>query len=331
MNTFHNLKSFLLEATKFLSLVISGSYILYIILIRTLFFLIQDSATLNKTFVEMPDLRFGLINTFLFLSIGWMVSFYQRKLKLKNPLKLLRHELILLILSSFIFSYYFLNNFNLLSNSSNLLITSIAILYLTFLTQIVEFYKSYTMEDARKLGSMIKESLRLKHAFDLSKNLLALSFVVLLIAYNMLISLAYVNQKKDFENTFKSSLFITKVSPNTTTYAYTVKLEGYNFGEIPDKKYKLISSYGPVITNTWSSNKIEFVIPLHWKEGGVDLWIEKPNRYNEDKIVLSNIVNIQLLNRWDFFPTENDPLQNRIYKRAIKTLFLDYWNSIFSK
>lgn len=139
-----------------------------------------------------------------------------------------------------------------------------------------------------------------------------------------------LNRYADYQRRLRENLTIMSVDPSTTTLAQKVRLKGYNFGWRVNKKDRLMSNYGKVFVDEWKGEELIFTIPLHWKEGTVNLWIEKnKDDQLEGKLIKSNVVRLKVLSRWDFFPAEEelrnkDPLSylKRAVKKIRRTLFL---------
>ena len=133
-----------------------------------------------------------------------------------------------------------------------------------------------------------------------------------------------LNRYSDYQRSLRENLTIMSVVPAMTTLAQKVRLEGYNFGWKVNKGDKLMSNYGKVVVDEWKGEELIFIVPLHWKEGIVRLWIERnKDDLPEGELIKSNVVRLKILSRWDFFPAEEelrnkDPLS--YFKRAVKKI-----------
>ena len=157
----------------------------------------------------------------------------------------------------------------------------------------------------------------------------AIGFVIIslftIIVILVVVFLAWqLNRYTDYQRKLRENLTIMSVVPATTTLAQKVRLEGYNFGWKVNKGDKLMSNYGKVVVDEWKGEELIFIVPLHWKEGIVRLWIERnKDDLPEGELIKSNVVRLKILSRWDFFPAEEE-LRNKdpisYLKRAIKKI-----------
>lgn len=150
-----------------------------------------------------------------------------------------------------------------------------------------------------------------------------ISVVAVIIFVTTFISLQVKNYL-DYNRKLRENLTIMQVRPTNTTIGEKVVMEGYNFGWRFSKNDELMSEYGPIIVELWKDNEITFIVPLHWKEGMVDVWIERIKGSLPDApIIKSNKVGLNILNRWSFYPEENELESKSIvsyFSRGIKRL-----------
>lgn len=165
-----------------------------------------------------------------------------------------------------------------------------------------------------------------KHFFHKGKKFTAFLGAFLIIIFIGVQYFLILNNQ--YENTLKSRLFITDVTPQTTTLGITQKVKGYNFGWMLDSRDRLMSEYGPIDIQLWTNEQITFIVPLHWKEGKVNLWITKYEAdKNPDVKKISNKVLLTVESRWSYFPTKEE-LQSKTllsyFTRTIKKLKRTY-------
>jgi hypothetical protein len=90
---------------------------------------------------------------------------------------------------------------------------------------------------------------------------------------------------------------IYTIEPRIVYRSTRIIMRGYNLGWKPDDlALKLNSTYGEVEKDFWSDSKIIFTVPLHWKDGEVELWVEKPIEWDGKNIIAkSKIYTIRLI------------------------------------
>ena len=232
----------------------------------------------------------------------------------------------------FLYSVWILKNLSSFGQYKFILIIFLAFIWFLF-SYLVKAYKLIKL--LRKLIRKISEKKEylIKAIYFFCKlikaiviGLVVVSFIAIIVAF-----LAWqLNRYADYQRKLRENLTIMSVVPVKTTLAQKVKLQGYNFGWRVNKKDKLMSNYGPVLVDEWKGEELIFIVPLHWKEGKVKLWIEKnKDDIPEEKLIKSNVVRLKVLSRWDFFPAEEelrnkDPLSylKRAVKKIRRTLFL---------
>lgn len=127
----------------------------------------------------------------------------------------------------------------------------------------------------------------------------------------------------NYQKSLRDNLTIMKIAPTKTTLAEKIIINGYNFGWKLINQDRLVSTYGPVIVELWTDKQITFVVPLHWKEGFIELWVEKMKDTSKDaRLLKSNKVKLQIMSRWYYYPKESDFRSNPFYT---------YWNRIVKK
>ncbi len=328
----------ILELVKFLSAFLSLLYIVYAIIFRTVYFLLPTNPDIDRNSFEMSDMKFNLVFIFIVLGISWFISYRQKKLSVINPFKLDKEELLALFITSLLLAYFFTRSFSILSSANNNITTGVfTVFFLFFLTQIIEFYNYYYPElhintFKQYLSNIFnKQNFTFLRSNNLSSSLPFVTIVIVLGGYSVFSSLMVLHKSKQYQNVLKESLFIVRVAPPKTTLAYNVQLQGYNFGKVPDQRYKLFSTYGQVEIRSWTDSAIDFVVPLSWKVGDVELWIERPGMRDEKTMIGSNVVKLAVLDRWDFFPKQNESIFVKASKKLLRVTYLDFWNNYVSR
>lgn len=321
----------ILELIRLLFFFTSSLVILYTVVLRALYYLLPDATNARAKFLDV-DLWNNVLFALLFLGISWIISYRHKKLSVVNPLSVQREELFSLIISSIFLGYSFSQSFPLFAKFSTITIPVMSIILVFVLTQVVGLYKSFDFGELKTFRRDFLEALHASSDKQKTNTLILIAVIVILTCYSLIVSLYAAQKSNNFVQVVKDTLYIESITPAKTTYAYKVTLRGYNFGpEYDRKKQSLQSSYGTVMTTIWSEDKIEFVVPLQWKVGPVNLWIERVNRYDERKTILSNTVTLGVLNRWTFFPIATDVTQVRAMKRILRIAYLDYWNRFYPK
>ncbi|MCX6731163.1 MAG: hypothetical protein NTZ55_04925 [Candidatus Roizmanbacteria bacterium] len=86
------------------------------------------------------------------------------------------------------------------------------------------------------------------------------------------------------------------VEPKLVYPATKVLLFGSSFGSRIDERYRLMKDGVEVRPDYWEDHKIIFTIPLGWKTGIVNIWIERPIQWNGETIIeITKPVQIKLL------------------------------------
>ena len=164
---------------------------------------------------------------------------------------------------------------------------------------------------------------RLSEAFFyVSLSFLSILIITLISGFLILKSYQFAKKQKQI----KDSLSIIKIDPSTSTVEEKVILKGYNFGQRENVGDKLMSNYGKIDDiKLWINNQIEFVVPLHWKEGNVIIWIEKQKNDELSKLIISNSVELSLVSRWNYYPTLEDKENDRYFLIRLVKKFKRYF------
>lgn len=312
------------------------------------------------------DMKLLTSEAFILIGIGIFLKVRLKKMKLVLPLFQPSNLRAAYILSSIFLSYFFLNNVISLSKMWPILILFSTIFFFFYLPQVVEFYTTFNMAYFKNFILFYKNfsgvpgidlpafprfrwKISLKRdnyftmphlditwpAWKINWKRVFLNFIisttVFVIVTALTISIVIFISRSvfsylEFQRSQREKLLISEFIPRKVIYADEVTIEGYNFGFKANDKFRVQTSYGPVDTNLWTNEKIIFTAPLHWKEGPVNLWIERTAEdSSKSAVIRSNSKELTVLSRWDFYPEERDYeapglLYWRIFTKKIKEL-----------
>lgn len=336
---------FIVEVYKLVVLLLIGLFYGYFILINILTSLFPDLPLESLSLsISNSDLASFILITFALLLISVFLNIKQERFTWVSSISLSKSEQIVYLISSFFLGYFLIKNIAFYSEMSGklslLMMTVIALVLFFFLPQVVKLYSSLDFSYFIRLFIRSKEGilqLRVKKNwsrifYQLIISLFFLSsFIFIVISVTGFIALkanGYLLKQKKLRESFT----ITKIIPRKTTYAEKVDVYGYNFGWRQNEKYIMQTEYGPFVPSLWNDTKLSFTVPLHWKEGKVNLWLEKTAQESSQSALLqSNKVEMEILSRWDFFPEQSDYEQDfpkyliRIVKK-IKEMAILRWH-----
>lgn len=282
--------------------------ILFIIILGSLQNLIPNSYLLFfgdiDNFIDISD----LVILFLIITlIGWFIQIVSKQNKYTNVLLLSKREFLIFTTTSISISYFLKNQIYQYSSYVDTIFFIFFIGIFIILPQIINFLAVFRLNQLLKV---INEFRKTESLFFF------LNIIVVIIIFFLIGYLTF--RHRIYENKVRSLLYITNVDPSVTTVAERFTLEGYNFGWGTNNKYALMSPFGKVTTSLWTDNKIEVVIPLHWKEGRIALTIMKPFEDSRNRIIKSNTVYLTVRSRFDYYPEDKDPIWIKFIKRLKK-------------
>ncbi|MFA5770200.1 MAG: hypothetical protein WC894_01735 [Patescibacteria group bacterium] len=121
---------------------------------------------------------------------------------------------------------------------------------------------------------------------------------------------------------------IKNLKPKIVYYGSKVVLLGKGFGWGGEINTKFKNKEGNIDITLWNDTKVIFAIPLHWKEGDLDIWIQKPIEWDGKKIVIkSNLVKLHLISRDDGWGPEDDEYFEQLKHLDKETLELNGYKS----
>lgn len=110
--------------------------------------------------------------------------------------------------------------------------------------------------------------------------------------------------------------YIQKIEPKIVYPSTKFILYGRSFGSPSNNKTTLSSSKGPLVPDSLTDSKIYFTVPLSWKPGYVNIWVEKRTEYDGKKFTaVSKTFRVRVIPRGDSFT----PLDDLFFKE-LKTL-----------
>lgn len=309
------IKKYVLESISLLSYAYITIAIFAISLVFALKFIFPEVAFIEMLYSKTNNLYSIVTLIFSMGAVGWLAKFHIKEIKFISPLTLSSKEILSLSVISIFFGRFLLSKFSLLPFNAISLVLMTTFL-LTLITQILHQLEMINIKNYR---DYIQTTLLLIMKFRRFVSILIIIIVVL-------ISTLIINGKtktiNNYKNLVSQSLIITSIEPSKTTVAHNIALNGHNFGTIKTEYHRLMSTYGQAEAFSWTENKIEFTVPLEWKPGKVDLWIEKPISPDNNTTYQSNKISFQLLPRWDFYPVEGEGIIGRGYKKIVRLLFL---------
>lgn len=149
--------------------------------------------------------------------------------------------------------------------------------------------------------------------------------VALLLIHTSIIAIDYkVRAYKHYQIFLSRHPKIKDINPKIVYYSNMVVLNGREFGWKKNADIKLKYNNGNINTFLWTDTKIAFTVPLHWKEGDVNIWIEKPMEWDGENVILkSNVVKLNLISRDDGWGKEDDEYFEQLKHLDKETLKLN--------
>lgn len=166
------------------------------------------------------------------------------------------------------------------------------------------------------------------YAFSSTKNFIKtlLQFVIvtllLITVFHLYLNiLSYRNRQ--MKNPGTPKIEPTLVYPGTKVFLY-----GERFGDGKNDKYAVMRNGERVQVDYWEDHKIIFTVPLSWKPGEMNLWIEKPVEWNAQIIIeRTKPKSIKLLKVTGHFTPDDDLYFKEKKSWKKETLELNGYNS----
>ncbi len=317
MKYIYSLGQFIKEILKIIIFIINILFSGYFIsgtIYSTLFIELQfkEQIVSSMSNYELMLMLFGILGVLGILGFK----------KITKPV-LSKGELIIYLFSSYFLSYFIVKNFQFSGRLFVLLMLLISAIIFFLLLQITDFFYNFNLLYLKEL--ILKEKMKLnqnisKLVFNFNNGLLKSPKIIVKIIFSLIVFssviiltigltgliILKINQYFDYQNQLRKSFFITKIVPKNTTYAQEVVLQGYNFGWRLNNLSLLMTKDGVINDiKLWTDNEIRFIVPLHLKEGKSSIWLEKPeNDSSHSAILKSNQVNLNVISRWEFYPSQ---------------------------
>lgn len=310
---------------------VASLLIAYIIITRTLFFLFQASPLLNSKYFTIVYLEYYVLASFVLLFTSWLIALMNNRVRLVVPISRRVGDVVPLLIASFFLSYYLSKTVEVPVVHSIVVLIILFPLFSLLLPQLTELYATYLEEmrlfvgrisfhytlpvqtkktTAEKRGSPIQ--------IRVTKSLLA-SIVLSVVLASILLYHGVTYFAKVQRELLRASLdpVIEAVEPSIVYRANKVVIYGKNLGFKPnEEQLKLLSQYGEVQKDTWTDHEIVFTVPLHWRDGQIHLWINKPVMWEGKKIITKSAVHtIRLIPT-----TESITVQDEAYFEGLKSL-----------
>ncbi|OGK18249.1 hypothetical protein A3G67_03050 [Candidatus Roizmanbacteria bacterium RIFCSPLOWO2_12_FULL_40_12] len=279
----------------YLVIVLPSLFILYFIKISS-----PELNAFSNLLKTTPDFPAILISTIALSTIGVCLSLFRRKMSLIDILELLKQEKVYFVALSLFISIILWRFFSVFDTLDYFGLIIIFVFFFFFLPILNGYLNSV---DFNKVKLFITPSVK-KPALSLIENLL-FGLALLLLLHTSVFALdaqirAY-NHRKIILSRYPT---ITNHEPKIVYYGTKVILTGRRFGWKGNIDANLRHSAGKINIDLWTDTEIIFTIPLHWKEGKIEIWIEKSVEAENSKIkkVKSNKVSLQLISRdngWD--------------------------------
>lgn len=157
-------------------------------------------------------------------------------------------------------------------------------------------------------------------------------FIIVLLLFAFFFTVGIINRYMEGEisqDNFKKTRFtIMRVIPDKPLHAQKVKIEGFNFGwrSDPQKRYRIMTTDGPIrLIEVWTNEMIEITIPLEFPTGKTKLWLERPGEGSQkNQTVKSNQVSLKIFSRFSLYPSENDSLIIRAFKKIKRYIYFKF-------
>ncbi len=304
-----NLLRIIRKSAYFLSILIFG----YILISQVVSFFSINIVNFDYNLGNIDYLKILLITAFLSAGAGMILDSAQGKIIHDNFFTQSFKDKVIITISAIFLSYFFVSSGDFRSIKNVALFGLIFIFLLYFLPKLIYFI--VTPQEAKYDSKSI-------HFNKISAVISVLLFFGIFI-FIITIVLTYLSSITKNNPAYKNQLYILSVDPRTATLTQKVTITGYNFGWKSNETYKLMSKEGEIPQTDWTNEKIEFTIPLFMKSGSEEIWITRPQSGQTRKIEESNRVPIRIVDRFTFYPVENEPKWKRAIKRIHRLIFFD--------
>lgn len=321
---------------QFLSITIFS----YVLLAHLSQLIKPTEAYIDLKVFNISYLRFIIFLGFITGLTGWTISLFLTEITAISPISQKLEEKIIYALTAFFLAVFYNGLFGFLKILQYPLFILLAILFYFIIPQLIEFYSGFNYNE---LKSLFSQTFKLNRGLPSSKKHIAFKTIpylgiVIFILLSLLIAIFsfifvskivgnYMLGKVYKENQLSKQFYISKITPHKVVHAQKVKLEGYNFGwkSSGDNRFNIMTNDRPIrLIEKWTNEQLEFIVSLDIPLGKKQLWIEKPaDNANNKNILKSNIVTLDVIDRFIFYPAVGDSLITKVIKRIKKVLFFD--------
>ncbi len=269
-----------------------------------------DFTVLVPIILRLPDPRFIALAIFL----AAFIAFLAAKLLYLNKLKNIRDfplvEQASLFLIAIFLSRFFWTSFSIFNRFGSFGLGLLFLFFILFLPNFIQLVVDFidTLSRFKKKRRQIR---RLTSKEQVTYLIISMFIYIGLILLSLPI-IKVINQKmrtEKIKEVRKSrNPVIIKVEPQIVYYATKVIVFGSNLGWKENDKVRLMTRKEEVRTDLWTDSKIIFTVPLHWKQGVIEFWIEKNIEWNgKPEIARSNEFTLKLIPiSTSFTPDDNN-------------------------
>lgn len=268
-----------------------------------------------STFVKTtPELTTILIATITLSLIGSWLGIVRGKMSYGAILKVFTAEILYFVAFSFLLAVVLWRFFSFFSEFGYLGLIMMFIFIIFYLPIMFGYLDSLDFNEVKRYIIQPTE----RPLLPSIENILYGLAVFLVIHISVFTLDARVKTYNKQETILSRYPQIMNREPKIVYYGTKVILTGRRFGWNEDGTAKLKQYMGQTAaTDLWTDTKIVFTIPLHWKEGNVDVWIENFIESEDGKLMKtkSNKVSFILISRDGAWDEEDDA-----YFEQLKTL-----------
>ncbi len=293
-----------------------------IFLLKSLF---PESDSIAELANKTPDFSTIVTAAFILPAIGAILSIFRKKIKAVYYWNLEKQEkihiaIISLLLSIALWQFYsvlyFLNYFGFI------------ILYIFFLLYLPLANIYLSSIDFNKLKCFIT-SHKKKSKLVIIENILFALVILLILHVSVIVSDGQIRAFNHHLILLSRYPQIKNVKPKIVYYGSKVILLGTGFGWGGEINTKFKNREGNIDITLWNDTKVIFSVPLHWKEGNLDIWIQKPIEWDGKKMVIkSNLVKLRLISRDDGWGKEDDEYFEQLKHLDKETLEINGYDKI---
>lgn len=249
----------------------------------------------NKT-LNFPTI---VIAAFVLPSIGIILSIWRKKIKVVYFWNIEKHEKIHIAAISFILSVLLWQFFSVLYFLGYVGLIILFIFFLFYFPLANIYFSSINFNEIKRFIISDKK----KTTLYIIENILFAIVVLLLIHIFVILLDRQIVSYSHYQLFLTRHPQIQSIKPKIVYYNSKIVLTGKNFGWGKNNDAKFMYKGGSVDITLWTDSKVIFTVPLHWKEGDITIWMQKPIEWDGGKkLIKSNMVTIELISRnngWD--------------------------------